>query len=310
MDNAIEINNISKQFRQGKNIVKALDNVNFQIKNGEIFGLLGPNGAGKTTLLNIITNMLTPDSGNALIFGKDPRIDRNIIENLSFASGDTRFHWVLKVKDILKFYGMSYGIPKQERNARIKKLTEFFGISALMDNRFDSLSTGERMRLVFCKTLLNNPKILLLDEPTLGLDPDIAIRLRREIKRINKERGTTILLTSHYMLEVEQLCNRIAFINKGRIIDIGKISEVKQKHFSTYELIVEVDRIMLRSMLEDMDFTIEGNILKKTLKNKEDFNKYIQNLQKNNFKILNIEIKRPSLEDYFIKALGEKIEAE
>ncbi len=309
MENAIEINNVSKEFRQGKKIVRALENINFQIRKGEIFGLLGPNGAGKSTLLNIITNLLTPDNGNVLIFGKDPRIDRSVIENLSFAVGDTSFHWVLKVQDILKFYGISYGIPKLERNKRIKELTDFFGISDMMEKRFDALSTGERMRLVFCKTLLNSPKILLLDEPTLGLDPDIAIKLRKEIKKINKEVETTILLTSHYMLEVEQLCNRIAFINKGRIIDIGKISDVKQKYFSTYELVIEVERILLKNILENLGFKVEGNILKKTMKNSEDFNKYISSLQKNQFRILNIEIKRPSLEDYFIKVLGEKIEA-
>lgn len=306
---AIVINHVSKHFRQDKKQVTALADVSFSIKQGEIFGLLGPNGAGKTTLLNIITNMLLPDTGNVLIFSKDPRHDSRIIESLSFAAGDTRFHWVLKVRDILKFYSIAYGLSAQERTARTKRLTGFFGITELLEKRFDALSTGERMRLVFCKALLNNPKILLLDEPTLGLDPEFAIRLRKEILRINRELGTTILLTSHYMMEVEQLCSRIGFINKGRIIDIGTIKDVKQRYFRTYELMVEVERITNIQLVNQLGFAIKGTILRKTLKNNEDFNRYLQQLQKK-FRIMHIEIKRPSLEDYFIKVLGEEIAIE
>ena len=230
MEYSIEIKNISKRFRQGKHQIHAIRNLSLKIKKGEIFGLLGPNGAGKSTLLNIITTIITQDSGTVTLLDKNHQKEKSVLQRMSLASGDARFHWVLRVRDILKFYSIAYGLSRQEREKRISELSKFFGITGIMERRFDGLSTGERMRLVFAKSLLNNPEILLLDEPTLGLDPDIAIKIRSEILRMNKEIGMTILLTSHYMHEVEQLCSRIAFIRKGKIVDLGTAVDIKKKY--------------------------------------------------------------------------------
>lgn len=226
MKTVIEIHNISKKFKiQGKPFF-ALEDVNLDVLRGEIFALVGPNGSGKTTLLNIISGMLIPDNGWVKVLGKDVHKDRAIIERVSFVSAETRFHWVLNIKDILNFYARAYGLGKEKRDEKIKELVEFFNIKNIMNRRFDSLSTGERMRLVFAKSLLNEPEILFLDEPTLGLDPDMALRLRNEIKKINREFKTTIFFTSHYMQEVQRLSQRVVFIYKGRIIKIDKTKNI------------------------------------------------------------------------------------
>lgn len=297
----IEINNVSKKFREKGKDVYAVRDVSFNVRKGEIFGLLGPNGAGKTTLLNMLIGLLTPDEGYVRIYGKDIIENRKLLEDISFVSGFTRFHWVLRLKDILKFYSMVYGIPKRQREKKISRLVKFFDIEHLMNKRFDYLSTGERMRLIFTKALLNDPKILLLDEPTLGLDPDIAIKTRNEIKRINKKFKTTILLTSHYMHEVEQLSQRLAFMDKGRIIDIGSVKDVKIKKFDTYDAIIKVANVKNPAFLRRNGFRIKGNTLYKTIPIDKNISEIVSLLTQKNYDILNIETKKPTLEDYFVK---------
>lgn len=226
MSSAIEIRNISKKFKSDGKSFYALKNVSLNIEQGEIFALVGPNGSGKTTLMNIITGVLIPESGYVKIMGTDVQKDRSIVERISLVSSGTRFHWALNTGDVLNFFGRAYGIEPSEREKRIKHLTKFFDLRKILDRRFDALSTGERVRLVFAKSLLNEPQVLLMDEPTLGLDPDMALRLRAEIKRINKKFGTTIFLTSHYMKEIENLSGRVAFIYKGQIKKIDKTKNV------------------------------------------------------------------------------------
>ncbi|MBI3412831.1 MAG: ABC transporter ATP-binding protein [Candidatus Aenigmarchaeota archaeon] len=229
---AVEVNNVSKKFRVSGREFYALKDVSLHIRDGEIFGLLGPNGSGKTTLINIIIGLLIADEGNVKIFGKDVEKFPEITERLGLVSTDARFHWALSVNDVFSFFGMVYGLERREREKRTAELVNFFGLESVLNRRVDGLSTGEKMRLSFAKALMNNPKILLLDEPTLGLDPSISIKLRKEIKHINREFGTPMLLTSHYMREVEQLADRVAFIYKGRIMDTRNVKGLDlEKYF-------------------------------------------------------------------------------
>ncbi|MBI4167545.1 MAG: ABC transporter ATP-binding protein [Candidatus Aenigmarchaeota archaeon] len=230
--NAIEVNNVSKKFKVSGKEFYALKNVSLDVKQNEILGLLGPNGSGKTTLTNIIIGLLIADEGNVKLLGKDVEKFPDITEKIGLVSTDARFHWALSVNDVFSFFGMVYGLDRKERKKRADELMNFFGLESLVNRRVDALSTGEKMRLSFAKALMNNPKILLLDEPTLGLDPSISIKLRKEIKNINKEFGTPMLLTSHYMREVQQLANRVAFIYKGRIMDTRKVKGLDlEKYF-------------------------------------------------------------------------------
>lgn len=300
---AIEVENINKTFRGKKETVQALKDINLRIEKGEIFGLLGPNGAGKTTLLNVITGLLYPDSGRVRVLGEDVRGNRGVLERMNIVFGTGRFHWILKGENILNFYGMVYGIPRPERDRRIAKLVEFFGLERAINRKYIYMSTGERSRLGFAKALLNRPEIILMDEPTLGLDPNIAIKVRNEIKKINKTFGTTILLTSHYMQEIEQLSDRIAFINNGEITDIGTVEKVKLSKFSEYDLIIELKDVVCREELKRLGFRIRGRKLYKTLGNEEDLSRILHKLSKLGCEIRDIETRKPTLEDYFVKIM-------
>jgi ABC-2 type transport system ATP-binding protein len=303
--NVIEISGVSKQFKtQGKKFY-ALRDVSFEVREGEIFGLLGPNGSGKTTMLNIIMNILDPDAGKVAILGRDPRKDRTVMESVNFISGDARFHWALTVGNILNFYGMIYNIEKAERRRRLEELTGAFGIGHLVNRRFYTLSTGERMRAVLVKALMNRPKVILMDEPTLGLDPEIAIRVRKEIRKANRKFNTTVLLTSHYMNEVEELAGRIAFINKGRIVDVGSIRDVKGKKFDTYEVIVTLSEVRDKSFLIKNGFKIKGNKVSKSVSNDRNMSETLSLLESRGLRVTYVETRKPTLDDYFVKILRE-----
>lgn len=303
--NVIEVTNVSKKFKERGKRFYALKDVSFSVRKGEIFGLLGPNGSGKTTLLNIILNVLIPDNGHVRILGKDPNKERSVLDVINFVSGDARFHWALTVENILHFYGMIYNIEKEERIKRIEKLTKTFGAEELLKRRFFTLSTGEKMRVILARAEINKPKIILMDEPTLGLDPEISIRVRDEIKKLNKKFRTTILLTSHYMNEVEELADRIAFINKGSIIDMGTVEKVKMRKFTTYDVIITLSKIKDRGFLGRQGFRIKGNKISKSLDIDENISKILSALESKNYDIINIETKKPTLEDYFVKITKE-----
>ncbi len=305
MENAITIENVSKSFIENKVSKKVVDGVHLHIKKGEIFGLLGPNGAGKTTLLNMIIGILLQDEGTITVLGETVSKKKDVLERVGLVSPGATFHWILSPREILHFFGRAYNIPKNERMKKVAELMKTFGLEKIADKPFEQLSTGQKMRLMIARALINDPEIILLDEPTLGLDPHIAIKVRNEIKRINREKGATIVLTSHYMHEIEELADRIAFIHKGKIMDIGLVSEVKKKHFDTYELIITAAEVKGKTILERNHFIVNEKKLSKILKTEEDISASMALLHKLDMRIVDVKIKRPSLEDYFIKVMNQ-----
>ncbi len=297
----IEVRDISKRFKTKEGFVDALKNINLRIEEGEIFGLLGPNGAGKTTLINILIGIVYPDKGSVRILGKNPFKDRGVFEQMNCVLSGARFHWILSPREILKFYGMIYGLDKKTIQERTKELMSFFGMEGIADRKFRYLSTGEKARLSLAKSLLNQPKVILMDEPTLGLDPEISQRVREEIKRINREFKTTIVLTTHYMNEAEQLSDRIAFINKGEIADIGTVEKVKLKKFLGYDVSIKVREIKGLQFLKKSGFRVSGRTIAKTIKKDTELNDILSLLVGSGYEVLNIEVKKPTLEDYFIR---------
>ena len=219
MQPAIEVKNLKKSY--GK--TEALRGISFDVKEGEIFVLLGPNGAGKTTAIDILAGLLTKDSGEAKILGKEPeeaKQEMNIVSSYSWLSG------IMTVYENLKVYGMLYGV--NDLDNKINMLMDLFEISSLKNIRYHKLSVGQQTRVNLCKGLINNPKVLLLDECTVGLDPHLADKTRKIIKSLKKD--TAILFTSHNMQEVEQLCDRIAFLQNGNIIWTGTAKKLKEIH--------------------------------------------------------------------------------
>jgi ABC-2 type transport system ATP-binding protein len=296
------VTNVSKTFPTKNGEVKALQDISFEVKRGEIFGLLGPNGAGKTTLMNVMLNLLTPDTGSVTILCEKP--GPKVFSRINLIAGGSEFHWALQPKDILNFYATIYQIKNPQK--KIAELVKLLKIEDLMERKFSWLSTGERLRVAFAKALLNDPTLLLMDEPTLGLDPDVAKQVRKEILRLNKEKGMTILLTSHYMQEVEQLCDRIAFISKGKIIDIGEVKEVKLKHFSTYDVKIRLDKKAAKGEFNIHGCKVNGDKMSVTLKDEESLSELLSQIHQQGYKIKDIEVSKPTLEDYFIKVANRK----
>ena len=230
---AIDAHGLTKSFVSGwfrRRRTEALGGVSLAIPRGAIFGLLGPNGAGKTTLLSILSTLLLPDGGHATVLGHDLlREPAAIRRRLNMASGNASFVWSLKVDEIVAFYGRLYGLSGRALRARVDELIALCELTEHRRVSYNELSTGLKQRLALAKSLVNRPELLFLDEPTLGLDPDISVRLRAEIVALRRDRGTTIFLTTHYMREAEELCDEIAFIKGGAILARGTSDALKRQ---------------------------------------------------------------------------------
>ena len=223
--NTIEVKNLVKKFDK-KN---AVDGISFAIEEGKITGLLGPNGAGKTTTIQMLLDLITPTSGSIKIFGKEMHENKEeILGKMNFSSPYVSLPGNLKVWENLYTFARLYGVKNVKK--KVDELVEFFGIKKMMNKMTSSLSTGQLTRLNLAKALLKDPKLLLLDEPTSSLDPDIADRTRKLLKKIQKERKVTILYTSHNMDEVEELCDRVIFLQKGKIVDDDTPHKLKKKY--------------------------------------------------------------------------------
>src|SRR5262245_58817754 len=230
---AVDARGLQKTFRGGwfgRRRTTALRGATLQVPRGAIFGLLGPNGAGKTTLLSILATLLLPDGGSAAVLGHDVVRDPfSIRRRLNMASGNASFVWSLRPAEVLTFYGRLYGLSGSTLRHRVEQLIERSELRAHVRTEYNELSTGLKQRLAFAKALLNDPEVLFLDEPTLGLDPDVSVRIRAQIADLRRERGTTIILTTHYMREAEELCDEIAFIKAGRILAQGPPDALKRQ---------------------------------------------------------------------------------
>jgi ABC-2 type transport system ATP-binding protein len=225
MKNIIEVKNLVKKFGE----FTAVNGISFSIEEGKITGLLGPNGAGKTTTIQMLLDIITPTSGDIHIFGLDAKKNREeVLGRMNFSSPYVSLPSNLKVIENLKTFARLYGVKNID--ARIHELADYFEIRDLLPKMTSSLSTGQLTRVNLTKALLNEPKLLLLDEPTASLDPDIADRTRQMFLKIQKEKGVAILYTSHNMAEVEEICDRVIFINHGVIQDQGTPDELIAKY--------------------------------------------------------------------------------
>lgn len=219
--NPVVVESLEKRFDD----VTAVDGISFSIGEGEIFGLLGPNGAGKTTTIQMLLGVITPDGGTISVFGKDfARRGEEIRSSMNFSSSYISLPWNLTIEENLTVFGKLYSVPNLK--LRIEELLELFGLMEFRKTITGKLSSGQLTRLFLAKAFINRPKLLLLDEPTASLDPDIADKTRQTLVRLTKEERTTVLYTSHNMAEVESLCNRIAFMHHGKILAHGTPADV------------------------------------------------------------------------------------
>lgn len=294
----LKVSNLTKKF----NDFLAVDNISFNLKEGEILGLLGPNGAGKTTTIQMLLGILTPTSGNIEYFGNDLKKHREeIMEKVNFSSTYTTLPWLLRVSECLDYTSYLYDISN--RKQRIKEIAETFDLEELLNKKISELSSGQNTRVNLAKSFINKPKVLLLDEPTASLDPETASLVRQVLLKEQKEYGISIILTSHNMNEVETVCNRVIFINEGKIIadDTPQIL-AKTIKISHLELRFEekIDQVIKFCQKKDINYKQNGKYLVVDIDEMEIPN-FLRILMENKFFYSEISIEKPTLEDFFLE---------
>lgn len=236
----IEIKNVSKSYVKNK---KSVDSLNLEVKNGEIFGFLGPNGAGKTTTIRMITGILDPDEGYILVDGhsiKEEPLEAK--KNFGFVPDNPDMFLKLKGIEYLNFLAEVYKVPAEEKQKRIEELTKKFEIYENLNSYIESYSHGMRQKIVICGALLSNPKNWILDEPMTGLDPKASFDLK-EMMREHTKKGNTVFFSTHVLDVAEKLCDRVGIINKGKLVFVGTLQEMKEKfkeQGSLEELFLEI----------------------------------------------------------------------
>jgi len=296
--NVLEVVGLNKSFRG----FRALEEVGFEVGEGEILGFLGPNGAGKTTTIQILLGILTADSGVVRYFGKDfMKHKSEILEQINFSSTYTNLPGKLKVRDCLNFLSYLHKIP--ERKKKIEEVIEVFKLSKILDKEAGVLSAGQVSRLNLAKSFLNSPRVLLLDEPTASLDPAVAKMVREKIMDEKKRRGISILFTSHNMMEVEEICSRVLFLNNGKIIGNDTPANLaKTLDDCRVELVVSKYQEKIAAIAVEIGGKAYcvGNICDIEIKEKQ-IPALMKLLVKNEVEFTNISIDKPTLEDYFLK---------
>ncbi len=298
----LEVNNLTKKFG---NFV-AVDNISFDMKEGEILGILGPNGAGKTTTIHMLLHIMEPTNGTIKYFGKELNKHREeILRNINFSSTYISLPWFFTVDEVLDIFARLYGIP--DKNKRINKLLKEFEIEHLRKRQYSMLSAGERTRLILTKAFLNYPKVILLDEPTSSLDPDIAIKIRRFLIKERNEYDVSILLTSHNMAEVEEMCDRILVIKSGKILVTGTPSALT-KTISECTIELNLDNLeKARKLFNSKKINFELNKSRFNIKiDEKRISELLSLLSAENIEYSEISIFKPDLEDFFINIVNEK----
>lgn len=292
-----------------------MDNINIQVIEGEIFGLLGPNGAGKTTLVKILTTLLLPTAGKAYVLGYDVESEAGKIRPLInlVSGGDTPGYGLITVRENLWFYSMLYGLDRTTSMKKIKQLINEMELVEVADELLRNLSTGYRQRLNLARGLINDPRVLFLDEPTIGLDAVSARKVRRLIKDwVKGDSGRTVILTSHYMAEVEELCNRVAILNHGRLLALGTPEELKKSVSGKAVVIIDVklpenlEQILqeLKGYYETYDPASGIHRLRVVLEDWSETADIVEKITAKGGKVLSLTRALPSFEDVYIKLVG------
>ena len=309
-----KIFNITKgTVRRKKTQVVAVKDVSFEVDYGELFGLVGPNGAGKTTTIKMLTTMLIPSSGVAKVLGYDVQKDvTKVRQNIGIVLGGERgLYTRVNAIDNLRYFADLYGVPVSVRDKRIKELLQFMGLWDRAKDRVETYSKGMKQRLHLARGLINDPQLIFLDEPTTGLDPEIAKETRNMIRELI-EKGKTILLTTHYMFEADELCKRVGIIRNGEVVALDTPSGLKKYVMDTS--VVEVQGFGITEnevakfkgipdvLAVSADLNEDKQVLKiQTTKGSEIISE-VQQILKNS-RIYDLNIKEPTLEDAYLRLI-------
>jgi ABC-2 type transport system ATP-binding protein len=315
---AILTRNLTRVF-QGASPLVALDRVSLEIPEGELFGLLGPNGAGKTTLIKILCTLLLPTSGEAYVRGwdvaREPGKIREVINMVT--GGEISGYGLLTVEENLWLFSQLYGVPGSVVKPRIRELLRVVGLEERARTKVNQISTGERQMMNLCRGLVTDPEVLFLDEPTLGLDVNASRRIREYIQEwIREEARRTILLTTHSMQEADELCDRVAIIDEGRVLACDTPSDLKRSLQREAVFTLEVRRTFHETEVLD---TLEGvrgfhrrddvergvTEFRMVLEDEGAIPRIVSAMAKEGVEILSLSRREPTLEDVFIDRVGK-----
>ncbi|MDK6028670.1 ATP-binding cassette domain-containing protein [Ignisphaera sp. 4213-co] len=310
MENDIVVENLVKRYGS----IEAVRGISFQVRSGEVFGFLGPNGAGKTTTINILATLLKPTSGKAFVAGYDVVSQpAKVRKSIGIVFQDPSLDDNLTGYENLYIHGRLYGLRGQSLRERIEEALKFVELWEFKDRLVRNYSGGMRRRLEIARAMLHIPRILFLDEPTIGLDPQTRVHIWDYIKRLNKEYGTTIFLTTHYMEEAEMLCDRIAIIDHGKIIALGTAEELKSMVSSdiVYVKLAKNDGEICSKLsitgVENCKVVESNTVALQVKKASEAIPAILLHLEKLEMRVVEVSYRRPSLNDVFIHLTGREI---
>ncbi|MDR1404930.1 MAG: ATP-binding cassette domain-containing protein [Candidatus Methanoplasma sp.] len=306
-----------KSFVPGSPVKAAVDGISLAVRRGEIYGILGPNGAGKTTTIKMLSTLLTPTSGLAEVLGLnvyDKKNIRTLRKRINVVSGGERgLYYRLSGRQNLEFFAELYGIPKKEQKTRIDELLSLVELTEAADIKVENYSRGMKQRIHIARSLINSPEILFLDEPTIGLDPEISQGIRSLIKKLS-DGGTTIILTTHYMFEAEELCDNMIILSHGTIVGKGTVEDIKStiSGVSSMRIVTEKDpsdaaAVMICQKKLDVSTSrlLNEKYLTKIIMNnaEEEFAVIEESFRP--YKIISIGVEEPTLEDAYLTLVSE-----
>lgn len=295
---------------------KAVDDMTFTVESGEVFGLLGPNGAGKTTTVRLLNGILLPSAGVARVFGLDPVSQGEAIRRKTGVLTETpALYERLSARENLSFFGVLHEIPDSELNQRVNKMLDFFELSSRGEDKVETFSKGMKQRLALARALIHKPPLLFLDEPTSGLDPEAAQQVNDMIADLSRANGQTVVLATHNLLEAQRLCDRVAILNKGKILAMGSLKELASKLWPVTWVDIKFYKPPSEDMLErlkadqsviQLSADAERGMLSVQVENKSVIPLVVQQLVEQGESILKVDPRDYTLEDiYFALQAGE-----
>ena len=311
MENLLEVKKLSKTYKNGR---KALDNLNFHVTKGEILGFLGPNGAGKSTTINILSTLLQSDEGEIIFFNDKNLSIKDVKKQLGIVPQELAIYEDITAAQNVKFFASLYGVKKSEINEKVENALKKVGLEDRKDDKPSTFSGGMKRRLNIACAIAHNPKLIIFDEPTVGIDPQSRNHILDSIKKLRDE-GATIIYTTHYMEEVQQICDRVIIMDGGAILLNGSLDDILEYYSnSNYQIRVDkklsptvLDEIRELTNVEELSQTDEFEIIFSMCEDSMSINSVLKVLIKFNLNITSITMVKRNLEDVFLLLTGKNL---
>lgn len=311
MENLLEVKKLSKTYRNGR---KALDNLSFHVKKGEILGFLGPNGAGKSTTINILSTLLQSDEGEIIFFNDENLSIKDVKKQLGIVPQELAIYEDISAAQNVKFFASLYGVKKSEINEKVENALKKVGLEDRKDDKPSTFSGGMKRRLNIACAIAHSPKLIIFDEPTVGIDPQSRNHILDSIKKLRDE-GATIIYTTHYMEEVQQICDRVIIMDGGTVLLNGSLDDILEFYSnSNYQVRVDkqlspavLDEIRELSSVESLKQKDEFEIIFSMCGESMPINSVLEVLIKFNLNITSITMVKRNLEDVFLLLTGKKL---